>query len=478
MQIEYVLWCMLGSLFGTIVGIIPLAGATTGLLLAYNAVDYFLINPYAGVAFLTALVASTGTSDSYASILTGVPGSSTSVASIIDGHQMAINGQAARAIGLSLIDSTVNGLLWGSIAFFLMPFYSKILLIIGIPELTMLMVLSLACIGFITSTSYSLGLLSVALGAFIGLIGQNPGTGAHRFTGGWDYLAAGIQILPLIIGLFVVPELIKSISRQYQILPVFNYWSQIRTGIIDAATFWRDVLRGGAIGFGTGLVPGVGGAVGDLIAYGATVAAHPSEKFGTGNPRGLAGCEGANNAQKPASLIPTILFGIPAAPFAAIMMALLALLGFEMGSPALLADTKFIHVVAFSFLASSAVCFAVCLVSTQAIIRLLQVPNWVYALFIASISVWSAFQYTGTINDLYMLIIAVVFGWAVLFCKLSAPAILISYVLSEKLENYSQQTYHLYSLSELSVRPLFVVLLLTTIVVFLYQMFCLLKRKN
>ena len=82
------------------------------------------------------------------------------------------------------------------------------------------------------------------------------------------------------------------------------------------------MMRGGFIGFVTGLLPGVGGAVGDFLAYGSTVARHPKEKFGNGNPLGLLGCEGANNAQKVSSMIPTVLFGIPAAPFAAIMMSL------------------------------------------------------------------------------------------------------------------------------------------------------------
>ena len=102
------------------------------------------------------------------------------------------------------------------------------------------------------------------------------------------------------------------------------------------------MLRGGFIGFVTGLLPGVGGAIGDFLAYGATVARNPQEKFGNGNPRGLLGCEGANSAQKVSSMIPTVLFGIPAAPFAAILMALCIYFGIELGTPSLLDDQQFI----------------------------------------------------------------------------------------------------------------------------------------
>ena len=98
---------------------------------------------------------------------------------------------------------------------------------------------------------------------------------------------------------------------------------------------------------------GIGGTIGDIMAYGATVARYPNEKFGNGNIKGLLGCEGANNAQKASSLIPTVLFGIPAAPFAAVMMAVCMYFGIELGTPDLLNDTNFFWSLGGGFIAST-----------------------------------------------------------------------------------------------------------------------------
>lgn len=472
---EYVFWCVAGALFGTIVGVIPMAGATIGLLMVFSFADQFLANPYLGVVFMTALIAATGTSDSFTSILTGIPGSNTSAASIIDGYPMAKNGQGGRAIGIAILDSTVNGLFWGALAFGLMPFYSGVILYFGIPEFAAFMALSLAAVGFITTRNVWLSVASLALGLFVGMIGQDPATGAHRYTFGWDYLAAGVQIIPVIAGLFAAPALWDGLTkRSNRVQPVTDYWQQVFQGFKDVWTYRRDVARGGVIGFVTGLLPGVGGSVGDLIAYGATVAKHPNEKFGNGNPRGLLGCEGANNAQKPASLIPTLLFGIPAAPFAVMMMAICLTLGLELGSPHLLQDDVFVKSMALAFMVSTILTFFVCLFTAKIIVWVLRTPYWIYAIGIGSVCVWSAWQYSGTVNDLYILAICSVIGVASVKIGLSRPAILIAYILGPKLENYTQQMMMLYTWPEVFSRPLFSFLIFSAVALIGWSML----RKN
>jgi putative tricarboxylic transport membrane protein len=465
-MIEYVVWCLLGTLYGVIIGIMPMAGVTTGLLTVFGLADQFLANPYLGVVFMTSLIAACSTADSFTSILTGIPGSNTTAASIIDGYPMAKQGEAGRAIGIALMDSTVNGLFWGAIAFGLMPFYSKLIMFFGIPEFMAFMILSLACVGFITTRNPWLSIVSIAIGIFIGMIGQNPATGAYRLTFGWEYLAAGVQMIPLIAGLFAVPEVLQGFRQQNnRPEPIQDYWAQLRQGFGDCWRCRGDVARGGAIGFFTGLLPGVGGTIGDIMAYGATVARHKTEKFGVGNPRGLLGCEGANNAQKPASLIPTVLFGIPGAPFAAIMMAICMYFGLELGSPALLEDQDFITALGVAFIVGTILCFILCIFTTRWIVKILEIPYWIYAVVIMAIVTWSCVQYSGTWNDLYILAICSVLGVICVRFKISRPAVLVAYILSEKLENYSQQALTLYSFSDLIQRPLFSTLLFVSVLV-------------
>jgi TctA family transporter len=273
-------------------------------------------------------------------------------------------------------------------------------------------------------------------------------------------------MIPLIAGLFAVPEVLQGFRHQNnRPEPIQDYWAQLRQGFRDCWRYRADVARGGAIGFFTGLLPGIGGTIGDIMAYGATVARHPTEKFGVGNPRGLLGCEGANNAQKPASLIPTVLFGIPGAPFAAIMMAICMYFGLELGSPALLEDTNFITALGVAFIVGTVLCFFLCIFTTRWIVKILEIPYWIYAVVIMIIVVWSCVQYSGTWNDVYILIMCSVLGWICVRFRISRPAVLVAYILSEKLENYSQQALTLYSFSDLLQRPLFTTLLIASVLV-------------
>ena len=172
--------------------------------------------------------------------------------------------------------------------------------------------------GFVSTKKYVRSVLAIVLGVTLGLVGVDVNN-VPRFTMGWRYLEDGIQILPFVAGLFAVPEMWEGWRKRKQTAEHKNLkgsWSQIKQGILDTKHSWRDSFRGGAIGSFIGLLPGLGGAMADWLAYGSTVARNPKEKFGVGNVRGVIGAEGANNAQKASSFIPTVLFGIPGAPFA------------------------------------------------------------------------------------------------------------------------------------------------------------------
>ena len=353
---EYVVWALIGTMYGMLVGIIPIAGVTTALITVFSMGAYFMADPYLGLVFLTAIVASCASADSYTSILTGIPGASTTAACVIDGYPMAKKGQAARAMGIAIADSTFNGVVFASLTFFLLPYYGKVIVLFGRPEFLGFMMMALACVGFVASKNIFLSICAIIFGLCVGMVGEDV-VSNPRLTFGWEYLQNGIGMVVLLSGLFGVPELLDGFRRQLKsAAPPMggNYWKGLFEGFRDVKKHWRDTVRGGLIGFVTGLLPGVGGAVGDFLAYGATKAAHKGEKqevpFGSGNPVGLLGCEGANNAQKVSSMIPACLFGIPAAPFAAMVMAICMYFGMEIGTPSLLDDINFTNSLAFGYI--------------------------------------------------------------------------------------------------------------------------------
>jgi len=449
-MIEYLIWATLGTLYGMLVGIIPIAGVTTALITVFSMGTYFMADPYLGLVFLTAIVASCASADSYTSILTGIPGASTTAACVIDGYPMAKKGQAARAMGIAIADSTFNGVVYAVFAFALLPFYGKIIVLFGRPEFLGFMMMALACVGFVASKNVFTSICAIIFGLFLGMIGQDV-VGNPRYAFGWEYLESGIGMIVLLSGLFGIPELLDGFRRGAKSAapPISDqYWTQMRQGFNDARKNWRDMVRGGAIGFVTGLLPGVGGAVGDFLAYGATKAAHKEKDqevpFGEGNPVGLLGCEGANNAQKVSSMIPACLFGIPAAPFAAMVMAICMYFGMEIGQPSLLDDTQFTNSLLLGYIFGTIGVALLSIFLYKYIIKILEVPYWIYATFILTVIVYANMQYTGGWEDLALLAILSAIGCFLKYYNVSRPAILVAYVVAFKIDEYFWGTLQLY----------------------------------
>ena len=455
-----------GTLYGLLIGIIPSAGATTGLVALFGFISYFVDQPYLGVIFCMAVVAASTTGDTYTGVLLGIPGANSAAATMVDGFPLAQKGQATYAITAAVTTSTVNGLLWGTLTFALLPWYTNLLMILGIPELWAFTVLALATVGFVSSRWWVRSLIAIAVGIGLGFIGTDPTTNADRYTLGWDYLGNGIQLMPFVAGLFAVPELVDGLKRRLATTDSVDQFGQTVAGVRAVWANKFDALRGGFIGAFIGLLPGLGGAMADWMAYGSTVAAHPNDKFGDGNIKGVIGPEGANNAQKATSMIPTVLFGIPGAPFAAVIMALFMYLGFELGTPDLAYDERFFDSLTFGFMWATVLVGVLCLVFTRHISAITRVPYRYYFPLLLVFITWACVQYTGGWEDYFILAVCSALGILCKRYKFSRPGMVIGFILAERVEALTLQMTALYSVETLIQRPIFVILVLVTTGVF------------
>lgn len=459
---------LLGVLYGLVIGVIPAAGATTGLVTVFGFLHLFP-DPYLAVIFCMALVAASTTGDSFTGVLLGIPGANSAATTMIDGYPLAQQGKSTYALTAAITSSTVNGLLWGSLVFFFLPYYGNLMLYFGIPELWAFTILAFSCVVFISSNNWFRSLIALAIGLFLGAIGTDPNTASERFTGGWFYLEDGIQLMPVVAGLFAIPELIAGLKRGKP-TPVITGFRQRLEGF---KAVWDNrwlSLRGGLIGAIVGMLPALGGAVGDWIAYGQTVATtkDPKVPFGRGNIRGVIGPEGVNNAQKATSMLPTVLFGIPGAPFAAVLLSLFAYLNFELGSIDLLYDEKFFSSLTFGFMYGSIIVAVVCLLAMPLVASFAQIPFVYYAPFLLTFVIWSCVQYTGGWEDYLMVFLASLLGILCKSWKFSRPALLLGFMLSERIENLTIQMFDLYTLESAVIRPLFSALIVSSIGVFLW----------
>jgi len=476
----YLACLLLGVVYGFFVGLIPVAGATTGLIAIYGFVTMFN-DPYMLVVFTTAVVVTSSIGDSFCGVVMNIPGAGGAAATMVDGFPMSRRGEAARALSAAISTSWINGLIWGLLVFLFLPFYADLVIHFGTVEMFSFLIFAMTCIIFVSSKYWFRGLLALVLGVLVGRIGMDPVTAADRWTFGWDYLGAGVQMIPVMAGVLAFPELMSAYKMKAEKIQLTNgvIVGQLIQGVKDTWKYKWDGLRGGFIGGFVGLIPGIGGAIADWFAYSQTVAMAKKSPVddgevpvGQGNVRGVIGCEGANNAQKATSYVPTVLFGIPGAPFEVIVMGLLMYVGLELGTPDVLADQKFFDTLLSSYLWSLLIILPISYGFIKYAVYITNLPfRWYFWPILASL-IWSSTQYTGLIDDYIMLAICMGAGMLLKYFKFSRVSFLIGFILSYRIEtSWVQFNSFGYGWENLLFEPLPLFFMVATVVAVIWGLF-------
>ena len=331
---------VLGVTIGMWMGAVPGLGGVLGMILLLPFT--FDMEPVNAFALLLGLFAVTSTSDTIASVMLGIPGTAASQATILDGYPMAQKGQAARAFGAAFTVSAFGGVFGAAVLAISLPLITPIITAFKSGEIFMLAILGLAMVGSLSGGSITKGVAAALLGLLISTIGSAQTVAIYRYTFDQDYLLDGLPIVPVVLGLFAIPELMELATRNVNISRVSKEQSEgggMLDGIRDAFRHWWLATRCATIGTYIGILPGLGAAVVDWVAYGHAVqSAKDKSKFGKGDIRGVIAPEAANNAIKGGALIPTIAFGIPGSLGMAILLGALLLVGLLPGPDMLTTD--------------------------------------------------------------------------------------------------------------------------------------------
>lgn len=332
-------YLMLGALLGIWVGAIPGLGGIIGLVLLLPFT--FGMDTVPAFALLLGMWTVITTSDTIASVMLGIPGSAASQATILDGYPLAQKGHAARAFGAAFTVSAFGGVFGALVLAVSLPLVSPIIMSFGSPELFMLGMLGLTMVGALSGTSILKGLAAAMLGLMLGLIGMAETIALPRYTFDSLYLMDELPIIPVVLGLFAIPELLELAVRNVSISRVPKEQAEgggILDGIRDAFRYWALALRCAFIGAYIGMLPGLGASIVDWVAYGHAVqSTKDNPMFGKGDIRGVIAPEAANNAIKGGALIPTVAFGIPGSLGTAILLGALIMQGLRPG-PDMLTD--------------------------------------------------------------------------------------------------------------------------------------------
>lgn len=342
MQPQYLLFAFIGVLLGTAVGVLPGIGPamTVALLLplTYTLDITSAIIMFAGIYYGGMYGGST------TSILLNTPGESASIVTALEGNKMARMGRATAALATAAIGSFIAGTLATALLTLFAPIIADFAVTLAPADYFALMIVAFLTVGALLGGSAIRGLVSLALGLFIGLIGTDTLTGQQRFTFGVPNLGDGVDVVIVAVGLFALGEALYVGSRLRHgtppLIPVAGKWRNWMKKE-DWKRSWKPWLRGTAIGFPIGTIPAGGADVATFLSYAAEkkLTKQPyKQQFGKGAIEGVAGPEAANNAAAAGVLVPLLTLGLPTTATAAIIISAFQTYGIRPGP--LLFDTQ------------------------------------------------------------------------------------------------------------------------------------------
>jgi putative tricarboxylic transport membrane protein len=462
LSLEHVTYLCFGVFLGLIVGILPGLGGTAGLALLLPFV--FNMDATNALAMMIGLQSVTATSDTFPSVLMGIPGTASSQATVCDGFPLSKKGEAARALAAAFSASLFGGLFGAFVLTFAIFYAEPIINAMGFGEQMMLIVLALTMVGMLTGSHPLKGLAACAIGLMIGAFGSAPVSGVERLTFGTEYLIDQIALVIVGLAMFALPEIIDLLRRQLTISKTGVLGSGWIRGLKETCIHWWIVLRCACIGCVVGALPGLGGSVIDWIAYGHVIQTSKNrETFGTGDIRGVIAPEAANNAKEGGALIPTILFGIPGSGSMALLLGGFILIGIEPGVEMITHEANVVYLMIWSVALANIFGAGTCLLMASQIAKLTTIRYTLIAPFMFGLIFFAAFQATREWGDLLMLMLLGTLGVYMKRFGWPRPALLIGYVLSTRVETSIYHTITTYGLSFLS-HPIVIILIILTLI--------------
>lgn len=465
LSLKHLAYMFLGLFVGLLIGILPALGGIAGLSLLIPFI--YGMDQVSALAMLIGLLAIMPTGDTFSSILLGIPGGSSSQATVLDGFPLAKKGEAARALSTAFISSMFGGV-FGALVLTGFVFIARpVILAFGSAELFMLALLGLSMVAVLSGRSLVKGVGACCIGLVIGSIGAAPATGEFRMVFDIEYLYDGIPLVVVGMGVFAIPEIVDLMRQNQSIagdMPLGKGWGR---GIRDWASNWFLSLRCAAVGCIVGVIPGLGGSVVDWIAYGHAVqTSKDTSNFGKGDIRGVIAPESANNAMTGGAMLPTILFGIPGSGAMAVFLGCMVLIGIEPGPSMVTTDLHLTYTMIWSLALANIFGALACVALARPISGLTKIPFQYMAPFLIVMISFAAFQSTRSIDDLIALLLLGCVGVLMKRFGWSRPALLIGYVLAPQAETFLYQAVQFNGWSFLARPGVIIIGLLTLASIF------------
>lgn len=435
------LYCLIGSIMGTLVGVLPGLGPTSAIAILLPITSF--LPPTPAIIMLAGIYYGAMYGGSTTSILLNMPGEVASVPTCLDGYEMAKQGRAGPALAISAISSFFAGTISLLGLTFFAPILADVALVFGPPEYFALMLFALTMVINLSGKDIIKGFISTFTGFLIAAIGLDAVSGSARFTFGSIELMGGINFISVIIGLFAIGEIL--ISMEESIIAVYpGKIKGLLPTLIDMKKCLGVMVRSTFIGFFLGLLPGLSTGITAFMAYDVEkrVSKNP-EKFGKGAIEGVAAPEGANNSATSGAFIPLLSLGIPPGPALAVLLGAFMIYGLQPG-PLLFEHNKGF---AWGLIASMYIGNVMLLVLNLPLIgiwvKVCQIPYSILSPLVLLFSFIGAFSIRNSMFDIWIAIIFGVIGY--LMKKLHYPAapMVLAIVLASRLEGSLRESLNM-----------------------------------
>ncbi len=434
------LYCFIGVLLGTLIGVLP--GIGPGAAIALLLPTTFRVSPVSAIIMLAGIYYGAMYGGSTTSILVNIPGEAASVVTCLDGYQMARRGRAGPALGIAAFGSFIAGTFGTLMLMLVGPPLARLALKFGPPEFVGLVLLGLTMVTYLSSGSMVKALMMAGLGLLLSFVGIDVVSGRERFTLGIPAIASGFDIVPMVMGLFGVAEVFSNLEGSPGTR--LETGTEIK-GLLPTRRDWKDssgaLARGTVLGFIVGIIPGAGGLTASFLSYAVEkkIARNP-EAFGTGDIRGVAGPETANNAAVQGAFIPMLSMGIPCNVVIAILIGALMIHGVPPG-PRLMEDhPQLFWGVIGSMYIGNVMLLVLNLPLIRIWVKLLEVPYSYLFPFIFLFCLIGAYTVGSNFQDIYIMIFFGMAGYLMKKFDYEPAPLVLAFVLGPMFENAFRQS--------------------------------------
>lgn len=435
---QHLLFALLGCVLGMVVGVLPGFGPAAAVSLLIPVT--FGLDATTAIIMLAAILYGAAYGGTTTAVLLRIPGEASSVATTLDGYEMAKRGRGGPALVIAAVASFVGGLI-GVIGFVAVAPFSRLALEFGAPELFLVALLGMALITSFAGSNFAKALLSAGAGLAIATVGIDSGVGIQRFTFDMPELYDGIGLVAVVMGVFGLSEIFAQAQKGPLGVPKPLTVDKLLPTREDMRRSALPFLRGSVIGFFMGLLPGSPGAATSLASY-ATEKRLSKRKneFGRGAVEGVAGPEAANNSLSVSSMIPLFTLGIPTSATVALMAGAFTINGLIPG-PLLFRDSPDVAwTIIASFLVGNLILLILNVPLARVWIAILRVPFYYLMAAILAFMFLGTYSINGSTFDILIMLAAGVIGYIFHLLKVPLTPLVLALILGPMLEENFQRS--------------------------------------